>query len=115
VQEVTQARRQFARPQTVLFLTHRRPGEWICQHDLRAADRVARNGSRECVPDDRFREASISPREGRMDCFVASAFALELRRTGRLICPSGGLLKGVSSFISDFPKNILVPTPPNHI
>jgi hypothetical protein len=31
---------------------------------------------------------------------------------GLLICPSGGLLKGLSSLFSDFPKNILVPTHP---
>jgi len=30
----------------------------------------------------------------------------------RVICPSGGLLTGLSSLISDFPKNILVPTHP---
>src|SRR5882724_5899205 len=30
----------------------------------------------------------------------------------RVICPSGGLLTGVSSLISDFPKNISVPTYP---
>src|ERR1700694_4747378 len=29
-----------------------------------------------------------------------------------VICPSGGLLTGVSSLISDFPKNISVPTHP---
>jgi hypothetical protein len=29
-----------------------------------------------------------------------------------VICPSGGLLMGVSSLFSDFPKNISVPTPP---
>ena len=29
-----------------------------------------------------------------------------------VICPSGGLLTGVSSFISDFPKNISVPIYP---
>jgi hypothetical protein len=33
-------------------------------------------------------------------------------RLVQVICPSGGLLKGVSSLISDFPKNISVPTPP---
>jgi hypothetical protein len=27
-----------------------------------------------------------------------------------VICPSGGLLTGLSSLISDFPKNISVPT-----
>jgi hypothetical protein len=32
-----------------------------------------------------------------------------------LICPSGGLSTGVSSLISDFPKNISVPTSPNQI
>jgi hypothetical protein len=29
-----------------------------------------------------------------------------------VICPSGGFLTGLSSLISDFPKNISVPTPP---
>ena len=29
-----------------------------------------------------------------------------------VICPSGGFLTGVSSLISDFPKNISVPTYP---
>ncbi len=33
-------------------------------------------------------------------------------RPAQVICPSGGLLTGVSSLISDFPKNILVPTHP---
>jgi hypothetical protein len=33
-------------------------------------------------------------------------------RLVQVICPSGGLLKGVSSLISDFPKNISVPTHP---
>src|SRR5450631_2003403 len=33
-------------------------------------------------------------------------------RLVQVICPSGGLLKGVSSIISDFPKNISVPTHP---
>src|SRR5216683_1666927 len=30
----------------------------------------------------------------------------------RVICPSGCLSRGLSSLISDFPKNISVPTPP---
>src|SRR5712691_11320567 len=34
------------------------------------------------------------------------------RRKRLLICPSGGLLTGLSSLISDFPKNISVPTHP---
>jgi hypothetical protein len=33
-----------------------------------------------------------------------------MRATTQVICPSGGLLTGLSSLISDFPKNILVPT-----
>ena len=33
-------------------------------------------------------------------------------KTAQVICPSGGLLTGLSSLISDFPKNISVPTPP---
>jgi hypothetical protein len=32
-----------------------------------------------------------------------------------VICPPGGLLTGLSSLISGFPKNILVPTPPKSI
>ena len=37
---------------------------------------------------------------------------LRIERLGPLICPSGGLSTGVSSLISDFPKDILVPNPP---
>src|SRR5882757_3716347 len=33
-------------------------------------------------------------------------------RPAQVICPSGGLLTGLSSLISDFPKNISVPTYP---
>ena len=33
-------------------------------------------------------------------------------KTAQVICPSGGLLTGLSSLISDFPKNISVPTHP---
>jgi hypothetical protein len=33
-------------------------------------------------------------------------------RRRAVICPSGGLLTRLSSLISDFPKNISVPTPP---
>jgi len=33
------------------------------------------NGSRECAPDDRLREA-IQSREGNLDCFVASLLAM---------------------------------------
>jgi len=32
--------------------------------------------------------------------------------TTQVICPSGGFLTGLSSLISDFPKNISVPTHP---
>jgi hypothetical protein len=37
---------------------------------------------------------------------------LLVERLSLLICPSGGLLTGLSSLISDFPKNISVPTHP---
>jgi hypothetical protein len=37
---------------------------------------------------------------------------LRIERLGPLICPSGCLSTGVSSLISDFPKNIFVPTHP---
>ena len=35
-----------------------------------------------------------------------------LLASSEVICPSGGLLTGLSSLISDFPKNISVPTHP---
>ncbi len=38
-----------------------------------------------------------------------------IRATAVVICPSGGLLTGVSSLISDFPKDISVPTYPKSI
>ena len=52
-------------------------------------------------------------------CGAARRALHRVRDTGGLcsrrravICPSGGLLTGVSSFISDFPKNISVPIYP---
>jgi hypothetical protein len=36
-------------------------------------------------------------------------------KTAQVICPSGCLLTGLSSLISDFPKNISVPLTPNQI
>ena len=60
------------------------------------------------------------PRVNEMHCrqnFLETAQCLSDRQfshrppTG-LICPSGGLLTGLSSLISDFPKNISVPTHP---
>ena len=44
--------------------------------------------------------------------FLDPANVARIRRTSWLICPSGSLLTGLSSLISDFPKNILVPTHP---
>jgi hypothetical protein len=44
--------------------------------------------------------------------FDAFIFAPQVERLNLLICPSGSLLTGVSSLISDFPKNISVPTHP---
>jgi hypothetical protein len=37
---------------------------------------------------------------------------VEFIETAQVICPSGSLSTGVSSLISDFPKNIPVPTGP---
>jgi hypothetical protein len=34
------------------------------------------NGSRECAPDDRLREATQSQTKVKMDCFVASLLAM---------------------------------------
>ena len=42
----------------------------------------------------------------------SKAQPIKLTRPARVICPSGRLLRGVSSLISDFPKNICVPTYP---
>ena len=42
-------------------------------------------------------------------------FRAAVERLGLLICPSGGLSTGLSSLISDIPKNIFVPTRPNQI
>jgi hypothetical protein len=52
------------------------------------------------------------PRPGRRK---STAIASRPGRTGRLICPTGGLSRGVSSLFSDFPKNISVPTCPKSI
>jgi len=37
---------------------------------------ISKQQDRECAPDDRLDEASIAPRKGRMDCFVASLLAM---------------------------------------
>jgi hypothetical protein len=53
---------------------------------------------------------SAEQREGRC---TASGTRVEFALRGRVvICPSGGFLTGLSSLISDFPKNISVPTHP---
>ena len=64
------------------------------------------------------------PRVNEMYCrqnFLETAQCLSDRQFSHrqligLICPSGGLLTGLSSLISDFPKNISVPTwPKSHL
>src|SRR5882672_3947083 len=46
----------------------------------------------------------------------ALIFASRIERHSLVICPSGSLLTGLSSLISDFPKNISVPTyPKSHL
>jgi hypothetical protein len=47
----------------------------------------------------------------RADPLVPSGYSRSRRY--QVICPSGSLLTGLSSLISDFPKNIFVPTYPN--
>jgi hypothetical protein len=63
--------------------------------------------------------AGIRDRTARPKCGYPTrkpgAFASRVERLGLLICPSGCLLTGVSSLISDFPKNISVPLTPNQI
>src|ERR1700736_5293470 len=39
--------------------------------DVIASQRVGANGSRECAPDDRLREAIQKLHRGKLDCFVA--------------------------------------------
>ena len=64
------------------------------------------------------------PRVNEMHCrqnFLEAAQCLSDRQFSHrppigLICPSGGLLRGLSSLISDFQKNISVPTyPKSHL
>jgi hypothetical protein len=43
------------------------------------------NGSRECAPDGRLREAIHSAASGQVDCFVASAFARRLDSISELV------------------------------
>src|SRR5258707_6551366 len=52
------------------------PSGWIKDFHLQAVDhaRHTANGSRECAPDDRLRQA-IHRAQDRMDCFVATLLA----------------------------------------
>jgi len=54
----------------------------------------------------------MSVRESREDTDSAQRKSGAVSRTSKVICPSGGLLTGVSSLISGFPKDISVPTYP---
>src|ERR1700681_1732351 len=51
--------------------------------------------------------ATVDRRAARVRLLKAST-----TRLAQVICPSGGLSTGLSSLISDFPKNISVPTHP---
>src|SRR3984893_11786887 len=56
---------------------------------------------------------SGAPRnDGRISIRDMSENGQRTTRLAQVICPSGVLLTGVSSLISDFPKNISVPTHP---
>jgi hypothetical protein len=74
------------------------------------------NGSRACAPDDKLRVPTTILKNGGHGASAPLPTLRKLcdllKRRGPLICPSGGLLTGLSSLISDFPKNILVPTHP---
>jgi len=73
-----------------------------------AAPSLRANGSGECPPDDRFREA-IQCREGRLDCFVASLLAMTINLcspsvigivTRNTVC---GFLAGLNEKTGDSP------------
>src|SRR5882724_11196826 len=71
-------------------------------------------------PDGAQRNPGITRRRPRIARSLSSGGASRrpvgsIRATAVVICPSGGLLTGLSSLISDFPKNIFVPTPPKSI
>src|SRR5882724_1577760 len=51
----------------------------------------------------------------RADPLAPSGLQPLTTRLAQVICPSGGLLTGLSSLISGFPKNISVPTYPKSI
>jgi hypothetical protein len=81
---------------------------------------AAANGSRECAPDDKLRDThqlhlmammGFAGSTHSTSCFAASVYA----KTGLSDLPVGRLFRGLSSLISDFPKNISVPTPPKSI
>src|SRR6266700_3891084 len=71
--------------------------------------RMEPTGRRDAPPDDRLREIRLTRRRPRIALRSIRATAACARG---VICPSGGLLTGLSSLISDFPKNISVPTDP---
>jgi hypothetical protein len=50
--------------------------------------------------------------DGRISIRDTSENGQRTTRLAQVICPSGGFLTGLSSLISDFPKNISVPTHP---
>jgi hypothetical protein len=56
-----------------------------------------------------------SSRQALFRCLLKCYSAVSTTRPAQVICPSGGLLTGVSSLISGFPKNISVPTYPKSI
>ena len=87
----------------------------------RTCTRIARrmggaNGSRECAPDDKLRythQLHFAEVMGSRRLNPSSGLTT---RPAQVICPSGCLSTGVSSLISDFPKNISVPTyPKSHL
>jgi len=90
-------------------------------YELLSADPLARNDVGEHrSPDGAQRNPGITRRRPRIARSLSSGGASRrpvgsIRATAVVICPSGGLLTGLSSLISDFPKNISVPTYPKSI
>src|SRR6266568_5871991 len=71
--------------------------------------RMEPTGRRDAPPDDRLREIRLTRRRPRIA--LRSIRATTACARG-VICPSGGLLTGLSSLISDFPKDISVAAHP---
>src|SRR5712664_1220257 len=88
------------------------------RNEHRSPDGAQRNpgpASRESRISRSYIRATAAPRIGFSAHFRASSTGRMNDFCPQVICPSGGFLTGLSSLISDFPKNISVPTHPKSI